>query len=450
MSSKYLLATFLLLSVVVSAGAQSIKKRLEAVDDYIIQEDYASAEKLLVRILRSDEGVHEAHYKLALVRSLKGDYKQALPEASKATKLKPEEPNYCALLGKVWLALDEDEKGFEWLQRALLQDSMLPEALLSRAQYLAGRDSWDLALADYLKLNQVVIDEPVLYYRVGECHFEMGSYKKAEEWLVKTVNANPIDMDARWLLALTSYELAKFDQGLFQVDQLIKMEGSTPEYDYQKGQFHRGLFQLEDARKAYQSAIKSDKENLNYVFGLIMVEELSRNYVEATVLTDQLIALYPAMRPLLVLKGRILAKRRDIKGARRYLNLAIDGMEGRDLPFVNDVKVYLGLLNYLKEDKKARTYLVSCDNLYIYHWCFYQLKDRTGLSDCEENLFKEYFSSPSIDPLAEPKQQLLAALGFLKKQEIEQSKKILESVRSVVNYELIDYHLSEILLQHLP
>ena len=219
-----------------------------------------------MRILRSDEGIHEAHYKLGLVRSLKGDYKQALPAAAKATQLKPEEPTYCALMGRVWLALDEGGKGLEWLERALLQDSLQPEALLSRARYHSANDAWESALVDYTRLNQVVQNEPELHFRIGECHFEMQAFDKAKAWFTKTLKVNPLDLEARWLLSLTTYELGEYREGLFHVEQLIKMEGAVPQYNYQKGQFHRALAELTEARIAYRQALKGGKEQFKLCF----------------------------------------------------------------------------------------------------------------------------------------------------------------------------------------
>lgn len=447
MNFKNLTCTILLITGFAQANGQTIKKRLEAVDEYIIQEDYELAEKLLVRILRNDQGVHEAHYKLGLVKSLKGEYRKALPEVSKANQLKPEEPNYCALLGKIWLALNEDEKGLDWLDKALIQDSVLPEALLTRAKYYSGNGVWDLALKDYLQLNRVVLNEPEICFRIGECHFEMSAFEKARNWLLKTVKVNPLDMEARWLLSKSLYALGAYRDGLFHLEQLIKMEGTTPVYEYEKGQFHLALHEFSQARRAYTKAIEGDKNNLNYVFGQIAVEELTLNYNTALSLTDRLLAAYPDMRPLMVLKARILAKKKDLRGARRYFNLAIDGLQSKGLPFVNDVEVYLEVLDYLEQKETEPKKEFPCDQHYIFHWCFAQLQGE-AIDHCPENDFMVYFRSPG-NLTGNADEMLITGLGYLHINETDQAKTAFGEAMKPKGYPSPAYHIANILNQNL-
>ena len=136
-----------------SGQGQKLKKQLEAVDAYIIQGNYEYAQELLVRILRKDKGVHQAHYKLAVVYKQQEKPQKALEEAVKAVQLKPEEPNYNALLGSIWFILEDEEKGMKYIENALLIDSMLPEALLFRGDYYTKKGEFEAALADYKLLE---------------------------------------------------------------------------------------------------------------------------------------------------------------------------------------------------------------------------------------------------------------------------------------------------------
>ena len=156
-----------------------------------------------------------------------------------------------------------------------------------------------------------------------------------------------------------------------------------------------------------------EKNNLNFVFGLVAVEELAGNFDEALVLTEQLIATYPYMRPLLVLKGRLLAKQLNLKDARRYFVLSIDGMEEKNLPFVNDVKVHLALLEYLEEGERPPEAPIYCDYFYVYHWCFAQLIGDKQLLECPESGLKEYFNNPLETQSVDPDTKFIQALGVL-------------------------------------
>lgn len=426
------------------SNAQNLAKKLQAVDDYIIEENYDYAEQLLGKILRKDEGVHQAHYKLATVYRLQEQYKKALEEAVKAVQQKPEEPNYNALLGTIWFTLDEKEKGHESIKKALLIDSLLPEALLYRGDFYVENEEFALALKDFKSLKKVVSSEPQILYRIAFCQMELGKIYSAVRSFKKVIEINPLDIEARIKLAECHYQLEEYADAIFQVNQLQNLQPSSTNLVL-RAKCYIKQEKLLQAKKDLLEAKGMVKLDFDIEVNLIAVEELLLDYEKALTLTNQLMARYPGMAPLQVLKGRLLAKMGLYKDAHRAFGLAINGLEKQKLPFVSQVQAYINLCGYLSQSGNA-FYPNGCDSFSFYTYYYGNLQQKGWTYNCDDDTkYKTYSSGKSKTENVGMK---LAVYFFNSENanNIAEEIDLLETIRSAGNYEKLEYHIADILL----
>lgn len=427
-----------------SGQGQKLKKQLEAVDDYIIQGNYEYAQELLVRILRKDKGVHQAHYKLAVVYKQQEKPQKALEEAVKAVQLKPEEPNYNALLGSIWFILEDEEKGMKYIENALLIDSMLPEALLFRGDYYTKKGEFEAALADYKLLEKAVANEPQTLYRIAFCYKQLFQYRKAAKYYEKSLALNPLDVSGRYELAECYFELADFGEAAFELDQCERLE-SNALILHLRAKCRIKQERLLEAKKDLLNAQAMIKYDLDLQLSLIQVEEMQRVFKMALSRVDELIATYPNLKPLLVLKGRIQAKLKRYEDAYRTFGLAVNGLEGSNTPFESQVLVYQNLMAHILKNGKEQN-PERCDSFAVYSYFFYGIKkggDFVCVNDPYLNIANEGVESPVFH-----KAIFFNALNkkYSGNAGANKYKNELERLNALKHYETIDYHLAEILL----
>ena len=442
---------FILVFVLIAFGSfgQNLAKRLQAVDDYIIQENYDYAEQLLGKILRRDNGVHQAHYKLATVYRLQNQPKKAVEEAVKAVQLKPEEPNYNALLGAIWLALDEEEKGFRSIEKALIIDSLLPEALLYRADYLMETEEYAKAIKDYKSLQKVVSKEPQIQYRLGFCQMQLGKRYLAETSFKKVLEINPVDLEAREMLAQCQYDLGFYTDAIFQIDQLEKLQ-PAPKNLILRAKCNIKLNKLIEAKQDLLTAQKSLKADFDIAINLIAVEELMHNYQAALKQCNLLMAQYPTLQPLKVLKGRLLAKMGLYNDATRSFGLAINGIEKQDLPFVSQVHTYINLCSYLSNTNRS-FFPNGCDSFSFYTFYFGNNQQQQGWTyPCTNDGLYITFKNAEAEPFNLSKKMAFYLALAQKETNLKTEIDLLEKIRSNKNYEQFEYHIADILLNAAP
>ncbi|MBI1185263.1 tetratricopeptide repeat protein [bacterium] len=431
------------------AMAQNVAKRLEAVDDYIIEENYEYAEKLLIKILAKDNGIHQAHYKLALVRWQDGHPKKALEEAVIAVQQKPEEPNYHALLGKIWVELNEGQKALEQFDAALLIDSLLPEALLYRGDYYFENQYYQKAIRDYKTLKKVVSAEPQIYHRIGKAYKADGQCNQAISYFTKCLQINPIDFETRWFLAQCYFEIKQYTDAVFELNQLQKLN-PLDEQLCLRAQCYAWLNKLDLAKADMLEAYSRHSDDINYLIPYIAIEERLGNYEHALHLADLLIAKFPVLRPLQVLKGRLLALSGDYAKAEKSFRLAINQIEEQKTPFVIEAKAYINCLNWLSQGLVKPIAHGGCDSMAIYSYVFNQLAGNAVAFDCDKEALP-YFAGKANET-HNLRQKMLLCLGMIKRNEAPEDLSnwpLLMQVLSPLNYQQFEYHIADLLLHHV-
>lgn len=433
-------------------NAQSIEKKLEAVDDYIIEGNFDYAEKLLVKILRRDEGIHVAHYKLATVFWQTNKPKKALEEAVKAVQQKSENPNYQALLGKLWLENGQNDKALDAFDAALLYDDQLPEVYLYRGDYFAEIEDWDQALADYEVLSTLVSEDPEVLFRLGHAYHGLEQYKKAARQYEKALRLNPLDDESRFALAVCQYQNGIYSDAIFQLDQLINMNGEFIDYLYQRALCFIEVKQLAKAKADLLKARELEKHQLDVNYALIGVEERLGNLDKAIVILDQTIARFGSLHVLYLWKGRILAKKGDFKEAYRNYVFASESENGTRLAYLHDLNTHKAIISYLAGEAQWMPMLSKCSSEQPY---------TSFIATCADNDMAEFWLeclsekdlqlfAGEVDPLSMDAHELfIKALYHLHGGDRNKAAKVLDNVLAVTSFDDSEHHFAMILLNHL-
>lgn len=449
--SKFLCTLVLLLGAV-ALQAQNVEKKLEAVDDYIIEGNYEYAEKLLVKILRKDAGIHIAHYKLATVFWQTNKTKKALEEAVKAVRQKPENSNYQALLGKLWLENGQDDKAMEAFDAALLYDDQLPEVYLYRGDYYAEVEAWEDALKDYKVLSTLVSEDPEILFRMAHAYHGMKEYKRAANNYEKVLRLNPLDDESRYALAVCQYHNGIYTDAIFHLDQLINMNGELIDYLYQRALCYIDTKQLARAKTDLLKARELDKNQLDVNYALVGVEERMGNFDRAIVVLDQAIARFGGMHVQYMWKGRLQAKKGDFKEA--YRSYVFAGESGADasLTFTKDLNTHMAIVAYLENEKDWIPAFEKCDPQYPFAGF---MAVCMGLENTDVPL--ECVSSKELslfdglkDPLAvEGRERLIVAMYYLKVGEKGNAIAELNNALDATNFTDSEHHFAMVLWQYL-
>ena len=443
---------FSALLLALSLNAQSIEKKLEAVDDYIIEGNFEYAEKLLVKILRRDEGIHVAHYKLATVFWQTNKPKKALEEAVKAVQQKPENANYQALLGKLWLENSQYEKALEAFDAALLYDEQLPEVFLYRGDYFAEIEDWDQALADYEVLATLVSEDPEIFFRLGHSYHGKQQYKKAVRHYEKALRLNPLDHESRFGLAVCQYNNQIYSDAIFQLDQLINMNGEFIDYLYQRALCFIEVKQLAKAKTDLLKARELEKHHLDVNYALIGVEERLGNLDQALVLLDKTIARFGSLHVLYMWKGRILAKKGSFKESYRNYVFASESENGTRLAYQHYLNTHKAIISYLAGEAQWMPMFSKCSSEQPYTSFIATCADK-DMADFWLNCLTEkdlQLFAGDVDPLSMDAHELfIKALHHLHIGDRNKATKVLDDVLAVTSFEDSEYHFAMILMTHL-
>lgn len=436
-----------------ASWAQNIEKRLEAVDDYILEGNYEYAEKLLVKILGKDEGIHEAHYKLAMVFWQTNKPKKGLEEAVKAVQQKPENANYQALLAKLWLENGQFDKALEAFDAALLYDDQLPEVYLYRGDHYAEIEEWDLALSDYEVLSNLVSEDPEVLFRLAHVHQALLHYKKAANLYERALRINPLDHESRYALAICQYKNGMYSDAIFQLNQLINMNGAHIDYLYQRALCYIDTKQLPKAKVDLLKARELDKNQLDVNYALIGVEERQGNYDRALLLLDQSIARFGGMQVQHLWKGRLLAKQGDFKAAYRNFVFAAEGSGEASKAFSGELNTYLMLMAYLGNEKEWMPETEECNPSRPYvSFLGVCLEPETEserlecLSERELNLFKGVKGTTLFE---EGPMHFITALRHLRSDDKEKCISALDRTTYTTDFSNSIHHFAMVLLEAL-
>lgn len=151
-------------------------------------------------------------------------YQLALPRAELATQLAPDNYQAWALLGSLYLQLDELDQGIEFLQRA---KSLEPK-------------------------------DPGIQFILGEAYFKKGDYQKSVQSLEAALKLDPKVPGALFDLGNAYYMLGRLDQAILQYEKAFAQESSLWPAINNVGLVKYEQGEIDTAISKWRQAIKID------------------------------------------------------------------------------------------------------------------------------------------------------------------------------------------------
>jgi tetratricopeptide (TPR) repeat protein len=166
-----------------------------------------------------------------------------------------------------WQALQALRPG-RHLSRERFLEQRKPVKLPALENYIRGLMSTKSEIQHrfFTQAARIDPDYPQPCYYLGKMHFAKDNYREAAMWLEKVIHAAPYQLEARFLLGLSRYEIGEFE-GARQAFQQFADVRETPEVRNNLGAV---LLRLErfEALDYFRKALEADAKDPDYHFNV--------------------------------------------------------------------------------------------------------------------------------------------------------------------------------------
>lgn len=167
--------------------------------------------------LQQDPRFGQARYKLAETHAKLGELQEAYPEYMRAADLLPDDKNAQLKAATMLLMARQFEDGRERADKVLELDPRNVQALILRANALAGLSKVDEALVEAEKAIAEDPSEGASYAALGAIQLGYGSSANAEKAFLRAVELDPKSLQARLALANYYWATKRVDDAVAQL-----------------------------------------------------------------------------------------------------------------------------------------------------------------------------------------------------------------------------------------
>lgn len=175
------------------------------------QNDKQAVLELVERLAAKYPALPESHFAIAQAAWDAGNNTLALEQLKTADKLRPGWELVALLQGQV-LFVQSPQSAVDYYRAFLKKYPDANETRLSFARLLVNQKRFDEARNEFVKLASTSADNPEILVVVGLLSFQSGSYKEAEDYLLKALNSEYPDKDQVYLYLGHNAEKQNRDQ----------------------------------------------------------------------------------------------------------------------------------------------------------------------------------------------------------------------------------------------
>lgn len=250
LSRSILLASTLVVTALVSYGAQEVANRNE-------------------EILR--------HNNLGVALMEQQNFKEAADEFQKILQLNAQFVPAYVNLGIAAFNLQNYDEALQWLERALQLDPNQIHAHFVRGLIYRNQDQIEAALQAFLKIQQHDPQDPSTHYYLGLLYSRQRDYPKAIENFQKVIQSDPSNASARYNLAIALLRSGEREEGQQQMEEFRKLQEkfgtTTVGLQYlEQGKYSAAIEQI-DARYLPGLDRAEAEESLSVVFTEVAAQQ---------------------------------------------------------------------------------------------------------------------------------------------------------------------------------
>jgi len=129
--------------------------------------------------------------------------------------------------GNAAFELGDYDKAAEHYQATLAGDPANPDARMGMAKIYMMERKLDAALAELDQIDLATIQDPIVFYNIGNLLFDQGQSADAQRYYEMALERNPNDADSHMQVALCLIQQGKMDEAKPHLEKVIELAPDT-------------------------------------------------------------------------------------------------------------------------------------------------------------------------------------------------------------------------------
>ena len=209
------------------------------------------------------------HSKLRTARNLElmGENEKSVSMLKKMVKEKEDRYDALKLLGDIYRNYNDYEKAIVFYDKAINRIEKINvnnwDILYSRGIALERNNKWDLAEKDFLKILELLPNQPDVLNYLSYSWIEKGiNLEKAKNFIIKAVNSRPRDPYIVDSLGWAYYHLEEYDNAVKELEKAVELKPTDPIINDHLGDAYYKIGRKLEALYQWKKAIdfKPEKE----------------------------------------------------------------------------------------------------------------------------------------------------------------------------------------------
>ncbi|XP_041964726.1 Bardet-Biedl syndrome 4 protein isoform X1 [Alosa sapidissima] len=241
---------------------------------YMYTKDFRNAEDQLNRALLLNK--HDLTYMmLGKICLLEGDTAKAIEVYKCAVESSPENTDFLATLGLLYMQKGKYQKAFEYLGNALTYDPNHYKAILAAGSMMQTHGDFDVAMNKYRIAAYAVPESPPLWNNIGMCFFGKKKYVAAISCLKRANYLSPFDWKILYNLGLLHLTMQQYASAFHFLSAAINLQPKMGELYMLLAVALTNLDDVENARRSYEQAVLLDGSNplVNLNFAVLLYNQ---------------------------------------------------------------------------------------------------------------------------------------------------------------------------------
>ena len=188
------------------------------------RKQYDNALKLYETLLSNNDNTAFLWFEAALTHESNQQLKQAHTKISQAIKLQPDNTIYKLTQARHLVLLEKEEEALNVLESVLKHEPNNVRALKQLAKLFSSEGNYNELITIYNKLLSINSSDYTTLLELSKSLIIIKKDAAAIKFLIQLLEEQSTNLEARYLLAQSYYNLNKFTEGLNELENLLKLD----------------------------------------------------------------------------------------------------------------------------------------------------------------------------------------------------------------------------------
>lgn len=262
-------------------GDEKVDLLFELADVYDDYEEFDKVFECLCLILEHEPANEEALYKICFWTDFTGRNEESIKLHQKLIDTQPYSELAWFNLGSAYQGLRLYEKAIDAYQYAVVINEKFDYAYRNLGDAYIRLRKYKEAIEVLEKVGEITRPEEVIYEAIGHCHHRMGNFAHARFNYRKASHMNPGNSKLYYKIALTYINERQWQSAIKQLDNALRINRHSPEYNLAIGQCALQLKNYKDAVHYFSLVVRSRPKNVRGWEALIRCLLETKHYTEA-------------------------------------------------------------------------------------------------------------------------------------------------------------------------